>query len=527
MEKRATGTPHRDLVARSGPLKGVHPVMGITSVVLVSAFVAFTNLDVERAATLFGEVRDWIALHLAGYYVAFACGVLILCLGIIASPYGRIRLGSPDEKPEFSNFSWIAMLFSAAVGIGLLFWSIAEPIQHFEGNPFAATANAPPNGPEAARVAMRVVVFHWGLHGWAIYALVGLSMAYFTYCKGLPLTIRSSLYPFLGDRIFGLPGHVVDLLAILGTIFGTATSLGMGAIQMSTGFNYLFGLEPTTSLQILLIGLISIVAILSAVSGLNRGIRILSEWNIRVSAVLLAFFLIAGPTVYLVQLLFIVPWEYVINFIPMGIWVEPDPEPGWQSTWTLFYWGWYISWAPFVGMFFARISRGRTIRGFLVGAVIVPTLLCIFWLCLFGGTALNIQLTDSASGLAQTVSQDMAASLYRTLELMDVALFTWPVAGLATILIASWFITSADSMTLVVCTILSLGNPHPPNRHRIFWGTSLGLVASALLLAGGLQALQTASIVAALPFSIVLLLMATALVVSLVRDGGNGSRRVK
>ncbi len=524
MELRPEPVQHSDQVARSGVVKGLQPFTAVTSVVLVFGFVAYTSLDVDRAGIVFGAARDWIAQSLAGYYIAFATLILVMTLGLMVSPYGRLRLGGEHEAPEFSNFTWIAMLFSAGLGIGLLFWSIAEPLTHLAGNPFADMDGIAPHTAEAATVALRISIFHWGLHGWAMYSFAGLVMAYFAYRKNLPLTIRSALYPFIGERIYGPLGHTVDLLAILGTVFGTATSLGLGASQMSTGIGELSGIDPSASQQIVLIVVISAAATLSAVSGLHRGIRLLSEWNVRLSMVLLTFMLVAGPTVFLLERLAVAPWDYLVNMFQMGIWVDRDPSASWQGAWTLFYWGWWISWAPFVGMFIARISRGRTVRGFLVGAMLVPTLLSLIWLCLFGGTALNIELLESSAGLARTVSEDMTLALYRTLDLLDVGIWTWPIGALSTALITTWFITSADSMTLVVCTILSLGNPNPPRRHRIFWGTTVGAVAAVLLLAGGLQALQTASIVAALPFSVVMLVMAAALFRSLAQESNEPTR---
>lgn len=505
-------------LATTGPFVGLQPFVATASVVLMLAFVAFACIDVVAAENAFGAARDWIAQTLSGYYVAIATLMMFLSFWLMFSRYGRIRLGADDEEPEFSTFSWIAMLFSAGLGVGLLFWSIAEPIQHLAGNPFASMEEVAPNTADAARIALRITIFHWGLHGWAIYSLTGAVMAYFAYRKGLPLTIRSALYPIIGDRIYGLPGHAVDLLALLGTVFGTATSLGLGASQMSTGFGYLFDIEPSLGLQLLLIASISVAATLSAVSGLHRGVRLLSEWNVRISVLLLVFVLLAGPTMDLLALLVTAPLDYLKNMIQMGVWIDSDPAARWQSAWTLFYWGWWISWAPFVGMFVARISRGRTLREYLVGTMLIPTVLSVIWLCLFGGTALDIELASPESGLAQMVREDMTVALYRTFELLDVGFFTWPAAALATLLISTWFITSADSMTLVVCTILSLGNIHPPRRHRIFWGSTVGIVAGALLFAGGLQALQTASIVAALPFSIVMLIMVASFVRSLSQE---------
>jgi choline/glycine/proline betaine transport protein len=355
-----------------------------------------------------------------------------------------------------------------------------------------------------------------------VYAFVGLTMAYFSYRKGLPLTIRSALYPLIGKRIYGLPGHAVDLLALLGTVFGIATSLGLGAAQMSTGIEYLFGLDASLLSQILVVAVLSAAATLAAVSGVHRGIRIVSEWNIRISVVLLAFILVAGPTSFLLGFYVRSIWDYLWNVIPMGFWVDPDPEAQWQSAWTIFYWGWFISWGPFVGMFIARISRGRTIRSLLVGTLLVPTALSMLWLCLFGGTALFIEL-HGPGGLVEIVGNDMTSALYRTLELMDVAPWTWLAAATATLLIGTWFVTSSDAATLVICTILSMGNPHPPRNYRIFWGLGVGAVAAVLLVAGGLQALQTACIAAALPFTVVMLIMGYGLAKSLAEESTNAS----
>jgi choline/glycine/proline betaine transport protein len=505
------------MVASSGLFKGINPTMGRASLVLVLGFVVYTISDVERAGEVFGAVRDWIGGTLAWYYVAFVCVILFSTVWLSISRYGGIRLGADDERPEFSTFSWVAMMLGASIGIGLLFWSITEPIQHFQANPFADMAGIEARSPEAAQMAMRLVIFHWGIHGCAVYAFVGLTMAYFSYRKGLPLTIRSALYPLIGKRIYGPAGHAVDLLALFGTVFGIATSLGLGAAQMSTGIEYLFGFDASLLSQLLVVAVFSAVATMAAVSGVRRGIRIVSEWNIRISVVLLAFILVAGPTSFLLGLYIRSIGDYLWSAIPMGFWVDPDPEAQWQSAWTIFYWGWFISWGPFVGMFIARISRGRTIRSLLIGTLLVPTALAMLWHCLFGGTALFIEL-HGPGGIVEAVGNDLTSALYRTLELMDVAPWTWLAAATATLLIGTWFITSSDAATLVICTILAAGNPHPPNSYRIFWGAGVGAVAAALLVAGGLQALQTASIVAALPLSVVMLIMGCGFAKSLARE---------
>jgi choline/glycine/proline betaine transport protein len=517
MKPQSSAASVSGLVASSGLFKGISPVMGAATLALVLGFSAFTVVDVEFAGKIFGAAGTWIAATLDWYYVVVTNFILLFAVCIILSPYGSLRLGGDDERPEFSTFSWVAMLFSAAIGVGLLFWSIAEPIQHLQYNPFTQLAGVAAGSPEAARVAMRVTLFHWGLHPWALYAFTGLAMSYFCYRKGLPLAVRSALHPLIGEHIYGWPGHAVDLLALFAIVFGTATALGLGAAQMSTGLGYLSGTDPPSFTPILIVAGIGAIATLSAVSGLHRGIKFLSEWNIRVSAVLLAFLIAAGPTAYLLVLCAGSVTGYLRHLVTMGFWLDPDPVSEWQRRWTIFYWAWWISWAPFVGMFVARISRGRTLRGFLFGVLVVPTVLCTLWLCIFGGTALDIELRGPG-GLIEAVDADLTSALYRTLELMGVGLWSWLAAALATGLIASWFITSADSMILVVCTILSLGDPHPLRRYRVAGGVGLAVLTALLVLAGGVVSLQSASIAAALPFSVVMLIMAYGLVKSLARE---------
>ena len=376
-----------------------------------------------------------------------------------------------------------------------------------------------------AVLAMRVTYFHWGFHGWAVYVMVGLCLAYFGFRKKLPLTLRSALYPIIGDRIYGPVGHAVDLLAVFGTVFGVATSLGLGVSQMATGLNHLFGIDPGVITQVILIVIISIVATLSAVSGVGKGIRIISEWNIWLSIVLVAFFLFGGPTKWLLGFFVTSVGDYLWNFIPMGFQTfNSEGAAAWQGGWTIFYWGWWISWAPFVGMFIARISRGRTIREFMVGVMFVPTTIAFFWLCIFGGNAIYAELHAAGgvgtAGVAQLVRDwNLPASLYGTIDLVtDISWLNWIMAALATFLLATWFITSSDSGTLVITTMLSMGSDNPPRKFRIVWGLGEGFVAAVLLLAGGLKALQTASIAAALPVSVILLMMTYGIIKSLHED---------
>lgn len=523
----------RDLVASGGIWKGLHPGMGIASKAMVVVFVVFTALNVEFANGIYSAVRGWIESALNWYYVSALVIMFFVCIYLMCSRHGSIRLGDDNSRPEFSNFSWFAMLFSAGVGIGLLFFGIAEPMFYFDNtqpwgypnNPFADRALVTEMNEERAVHAMRVTYFHWGFHAWAVYVIVGLCLAYFGFRKKLPLTLRSSLYPIIGDRIYGPVGHAVDLLAVFGTVFGVATSLGLGVSQMAAGLNHLFGIDPGIITQVILIAVISAVATLSAVSGVGKGIRIISEWNIWLSAVLLAYFLFGGPAQWLMGFFVTTIGDYLWNAIPMGFTTFNGPgERDWQGGWTIFYWGWWISWAPFVGMFIARISRGRTIREFMVGVMFVPTTLAFFWLCIFGGNAMYIELTAEGgvgtAGIADLVRNwNLPAALYGTIELMTgLNWLNWIMAALATFLLATWFITSSDSGTLVITTMLSMGDDHPPQKFRIVWGLGEGFVAAVLLLAGGLGALQTASIAAALPVSVIMLLMTYGVVKSLSED---------
>jgi len=520
-------------VAKEGIWKGLHPGMGLASKGMIAAFVVFTALNVEFANDIYSAVRGWIESALNWYYISALIVMLFVCFYLMMSRHGAVRLGDDDSKPEFSNFSWFAMLFSAGVGIGLLFFSIAEPMFYFDNtqpwgypnNPFADHALVTEMNVDRAVMAMRVTYFHWGFHGWAVYVLIGLCMAYFGYRKKLPLTMRSSLYPVIGDKIYGPIGHAVDLLAVFGTVFGVATSLGLGVSQMAIGLNVLFGVDPGITTQVILIAIISVVATFSAVSGVGNGIRIISEWNIWLSIVLLAFFLFGGPTKWLLGFFVTTVGDYLWNVIPMGFQIFNDAgDASWQGGWTIFYWGWWISWAPFVGMFIARISRGRTIREFLVGVMFVPTTIAFFWLCIFGGNAIYLELNADGgvgtAGIAQLVRDwNLPSALYGTIErVTDLAWLNWAMAALATFLLATWFITSSDSGTLVITTMLSMGDDNPPQRFRIIWGIGEGFVAAVLLLAGGLKALQTASIAAALPISVIMLFMTWGIVKSLNED---------
>lgn len=508
------------ILADKGMFRDLNPNMALFSKGLILAFVAFTLYDVDQAASLFSSMQSWIQTNLDWFYVLSMCIFVGFTFYLMCSKYAGIRLGKDHDRPEFSYFSWLSMLFGAGMGIGLLFWSIAEPAYHIQNNPFLAPNTA--NTMAGADTAMQVTFLHWGLHGWAVYVIVGLALAYFTYRHELPLTIRSALYPIFGDKIFGWRGHVADLLAIFGTLFGVATTLGLGAGQINAGLHYMFGIDVGTVEQVIIIAVVSVIATISAVSGVGRGIKILSELNMWLSIILISIFLIAGPTVFALGFFVTNLGDYIINFIPMGFWVDPDPAGQWQGWWTVFYWGWWIAWAPFVGMFIARISKGRTIREFCLGVLIVPTLITFLWMSIFGGTGLFMELFADAGfgtgGVIAAVNEDISKPLFVVIEQLGMGWFTPTVVFISVILIITYFVTSSDSGTLVITTLVSMGNENPPSSYRIFWGLSEGAVAAVLLLAGGLKALQTASLAAGLPFAFIIFMMMYALIKSLRAD---------
>jgi choline/glycine/proline betaine transport protein len=498
-------------------VRGSNSFMAISSATLAAIFVAVVLLNPNLAATISDYPQTLIARYFSGYLVWIITIIMLAMMLLAVSPFGKVTLGQDGEKPEFTLFSWFAMLFSAGVGTGILFYGVAEPLFHFQDNPFSRMAEIAPGSEEAAEMALRVTLFHWGLHGWAVYSLVGLCLGYFAFRCGLPLSIRSALYPLLGDRIYGPVGHAIDLLAIFSTLFGIAVTLGLGASQMASGVEYLFGIEATPQTKLVLVLLVSAIATVSAVLGVDRGIRRLSEFNIWLSILLLLVIIVAGPTFVVLVSYATGTVDYFANFLPMGIWINDDPTDGWQSAWTLFYWGWWIAWGPFVGMFIARISRGRSIRQFIFGTLIGPTLICFFWLSVFGATALSLELNGSG-GMVDAVNADMTQALFTMFEKLDIGRATWPIVALATTLVITWFVTSSDSGTLVICTIICQGKQHPPRALRIFWGAIIALVTGLLLLAGGLRALQGASTAIAVPFAAVLLLMLVGLLRALWQE---------
>ncbi len=479
----------------------IHPQVTLVAALLLLLFVGGTLLFQAQAESLFSTILSNISSTFGWFYI-LAANIFILAMAYFAfSRYGTIRIGGPNALPEFSNFAWYAMLLSAGMGIGLMFWSVAEPIYHYAGP--SPMFGAEPGTPEAAQAAFATTYFHWGLHPWGIYALVSVGLAFFAYNRGLPLTIRSVFYPLLGDRIYGFWGNVIDILSVLATLFGLATSLGLGVQQVAAGLNYLFDTPTTTGFQVILIAIITGFATMSVVAGLDGGVKRLSEWNIYLAAALMLFVILFGPTVFIMGA-FTQNLGYYIQQLPrMSMWAETFRTSDWQAGWTVFYWGWWISWSPFVGMFIARVSKGRTVREMILGVMLLPTLLSFVWMSAFGGSAIWLQSTGVAD-IAAAVNADVATALFAMLENFP---FTAVSSFIGICLVVFFFVTSSDSGSLVVDHLTSGGKLDSPVPQRIFWAVMEGVVAAVLLIGGGLSALQTASIATGLPFAIVLLLM--------------------
>ncbi|GAB6097360.1 BCCT family transporter [Desulfatiferula olefinivorans] len=486
----------------------LHPQVSLTAGGLVLAFIVLTLLFREQAAVLFKSLLDGIGDTFGWLYILSANFFVLVMVLIAASDYGKIRIGGPDALPEFRTFSWYAMLISAGMGIGLMFWSVAEPMFHYmTPSPMFAV---PKETAQAAQVALGLTYYHWGIHPWGIYALVGLSLAFFAYNRGLPLTIRSIFYPLLGEKIYGFWGNLIDILSVLATLFGLATSLGLGVKQVASGLNYLFGWSTSTEFAVLLIALITLLAIASIATGLDKGVKFLSLANMIAAGAFMVFLLVVGPTVFILKAFTQNIGFYIQNLPQLSFWVETfygTDGSRWQNGWTIFYWGWWISWSPFVGMFIARISKGRTVREFIVGVMIFPTILSFLWMSSFGGSALWLQMTGAAD-IATAVGKDVSTALFVMLE-------NFPLSGVMSfigiLLVTIFFITSSDSGSLVVDHLTSGGKLDSPVPQRIFWGAVEGVCAAALLLGGGLTALQSASIATGLPFTIVLLVMCYSL----------------
>lgn len=481
----------------------IHPYVFGFSTALIVLFVAVTLVNLDAAEATFIAVKNGITSVFGWFLILCVQGFLIYCIYLAASRFGHIRLGGVGAKPDYSRPAWFAMLFSAGMGIGLMFWSVAEPIEHLQNAPGVSGMNL-----RSAERAMDLTFLHWGFHAWGIYAMVGLALAYFSFNKGLPLTIRSAFQPLLGKRIDGTLGNIIDIAAVVATLFGVATSLGFGVSQINAGLNYMFEVQMSEGVQLGLIAGITAVATASVVSGLDRGIKLLSQVNLVCAALLVVFILCIGPSLFLFKSIVQNTGHYLQNLLSLGSWAEAYMrDVNWQGNWTVFYWSWWIAWSPFVGMFIARISYGRSVREFIMGVLIVPSAVTFIWISALGGSAIYETLfVDTA--IVDAVNANYATALFALLERYPLAQVT---SLLAIFLVFIFFVTSSDSGSLVIDIITSGGNIDPPVVQRVFWAVSEGVVAAVLTVGGGLTALQTASITTGLPFAIILTLMAWGL----------------
>lgn len=432
------------------------------AVAVVVLFVAWGVLDPDGLAASSTQLLNVMTEKFGWFYLLATFGFLVFCLFLAFSKYGKIRLGRDTDRPEYSSRSWFAMLFSAGMGIGLVFWGVAEPVSHYMDPPMEEASQTP----AAARLAMRFSFFHWGLHAWAIYTVIGLAIAYFNFRKGYSGLISSTFYPLLGERVRGPLGKAIDILAIIATIFGVATSLGLGTLQINGGLAHLTGLDNNFGVQLTIIVVVTVLYLISATTGLDKGIRILSNLNISVAAVLLLFVLFAGPTSFIFDVFTTTLGSYLQNLVQMSLRLTPFSAGSWIKSWTLFYWAWWIAWAPFVGMFIARVSRGRTIKEFVLGVLLVPSVFGFLWFAVFGGTALNLEIFHQAN-ITEAVERDITSALFITLQQLPLGVV---LAGIATLLIITFFVTSADSATFVLGMLSSKGTLNPSTRVKLVWG---------------------------------------------------------
>ncbi len=508
------------------------PVFIISSIAIV-VFILGSLIFQEGATKLFGDIRVWLTTNLDWLFMGTTNLVFLFCLFVAFSPLGKVRLGGVDAEPEYSYLTWLAMLFAAGVGIGLLFFGVSEPITYFQGGSYSPLGTETIYDPEtvytagnvpdisdakvqtAASLGIATTVFHWGLQGWAIYGVVGLALAFFAYNRGLPLLIRSAFYPVFGDRIWGWPGHIIDTFAIFAGIFGLATSLGLGVQQVTSGLNHLFGIPANSLTMVLLIVGITAIALISVITGINVGIKRLSQFNIILAFLLLLAIILLGPTLYIFRSFFTGIGTYIMKIVPLSNWIGRE-DTAFFHDWTTFYWAWWIAWAPFIGTFIARISKGRTVREFVIFVLLLPTLLCLIWFSAFGGTAIHQFLTEGYTGVTEKVeTYNYELALFEMFEGLPWTLLLSCIGMTLTII---FFVTSSDSGSLIIDIIAAGGKVDAPVPQRVFWCTAEGLVAIALLLGGGLKSLQAASLATGFPFAIVLLGMGACVWVGLSRE---------
>ncbi|SFH37417.1 betaine/carnitine transporter, BCCT family [Palleronia marisminoris] len=489
-----------------------NPVFLISSLTIV-AFVLVTLIFQDSASAVFNWLFTFVTTTFDWFFLAAANIFVIFCLAIAISPLGRVRLGGSDAKPDYGYPSWFAMLFAAGMGIGLMFFGVLEPVYHMQvsgplglDGPFVDGELQPDQVASARAHGLSATIFHWALHPWSIYAVVALSLALFTYNKQLPLSIRSAFYPLLGDRVWGWPGHMIDIIAVFATLFGLTTSLGLGAQQATAGMNYVYGVPNTLNTQIIVIACVTAVALISVVRGLDGGVKVLSNINMFFAGILLLFVFLAGPTLQILQDAGIGLVTYVRDVVPLSNPFGRDDD-SFRESWTAFYWAWWISWSPFVGMFIARVSRGRTVREFVTCVILIPSLVSVFWMATFGGSAIHqVVQQGQESGVYENViaNYNDAIAMFAMLGALPLTAVT---STLAIILVLVFFITSSDSGSLVIDTITAGGKTEAPTAQRIFWATTEGIVAIVLLIGGGLTALQAMVNATGIFFTVVLLFL--------------------
>lgn len=485
---------------------GLNPFVFYISIIVIGIFLFFGIFFTDATGEVFDAIQNFIVTTFGWFYILAVAFFFVFVVFLFFSPYSSFKLGPDDSEPDYSYISWFAMLFSAGMGIGLVFFGVAEPMYHYLAPPTMDGGTI-----AAAKESMKITFFHWGFHAWAIYIIVGLSLAYFSFRHNLPLSIRSAFYPLLGDRINGPIGNIVDILAIFGTMFGVATSLGVGVLQINAGLKFLFNIDFSTTLQIVLIVIITMIATGSVALGLDKGIRRLSNFNMIIAISIIGFVFFAGPTIFILNSMVENTGFYLQNLVGTTFWLNAYEGTEWLGAWTLFYWGWWIAWSPFVGTFIARVSRGRTVREFIAGVLLAPTGFTFIWLTVFGNTGLHMEIFGSG-GISGGTTEQMLFLMLQNLPIPEI------MSLLSVLIIVSFFVTSSDSGSLVIGMLASNGNPNPPLSQRIFWALSEGAVAAVLLLAGGLAALQTASISTGLPFAAVLLVMCVSLVKAMSRE---------
>ncbi|ELH3115502.1 BCCT family transporter [Vibrio parahaemolyticus] len=506
----------------------VFAIAGMAIVLFVVATLTFR----QQVEPFFAGLRAWLVSNLDWFFLASGNVFVIVCLVLIVTPLGRVRIGGTEATPDYSYAGWLAMLFAAGMGIGLVFFGVSEPMSHFSSalggvniengvrTDWAPLGGAVGDTDAASALGMAATIYHWALHPWSIYALLALGLAIFSFNKGLPLTMRSIFYPLFGERIWGWVGHIIDILAVVATVFGLATSLGYGASQAATGLNFLFGVPMTDTTQVVLIVVITALALISVVAGLDSGVKRLSEINMILAAMLLFFVIIVGPTMAILTGFFDNIASYITNIPALSMPFERE-DVNYSQGWTAFYWAWWISWSPFVGMFIARVSRGRSVREFIICVILIPSTVCVLWMTAFGGTAISQYVND---GYEAVFNAELPLKLFAMLDVMPFAEIT-SVVGI--VLVVVFFITSSDSGSLVIDTIAAGGKVDAPTPQRVFWCTFEGLVAIALMLGGGLAAAQAMAVTTGLPFTIVLLVATVSLIKGLMDEPRPSTKAVK